>query len=98
MRLEVVDGFYFSVGGNHTADLALFNLGGADRHGNIAAGDEGSQDNDPGEDDKRRGPPTPQWAFRTVSIQWHAEKSASFNVSSMRRRKARKCITLGLPD
>ena len=50
----------------------------------VAVGDKSRQHYDPRENRKRRDPPTPRLAFRTVSIQGHVEKSASFNVSFRR--------------
>src|SRR5208282_690162 len=78
--LEVVDGLNFSVGGNQAADRAQLDDGGSHRHRVIAVGDESSQHNHRRQNCKRRYPPTPRPASRTVSIQWHAEKRASFNV------------------
>jgi len=78
--LEVVDGLNFSVGGNQAADRALLDDGGSHRHRVIAAGNESGQHDHRRQDRKRRYPPTPRLASRTVSIQWHEEKSTSFNV------------------
>jgi len=80
--LEVVHRLNFSVGGNQAANRTLFNDGGSHLNRIIAMGDESGHHNHGPEDGKRRQPPAPRRASRTVSIQWHAEKSASFNVSS----------------
>ena len=45
MRLEVVDGLNFSVGGNQAADRAPLDDGGSHRHRVIAARDESGQHN-----------------------------------------------------
>src|ERR1035441_4537706 len=78
--LEVVDGLDFSVGGNQTADRGLLDDGSSHRHRVIAAGDETNQNKHTRQNRQRRYPPTPRPASRTVSIQCHAEKRASFNV------------------
>src|SRR5208337_3684658 len=80
MRFEVVDGLNFPVGGNQTPDRPLLDDSGSHWNPVIAVRDEsGRQDYRP-KDGKRRYPPTPRLASRTVSIQCHTEKSASFNV------------------
>src|SRR5260370_26742179 len=78
---EVISWLNFSVRGNQAADFALLNDGGAHQHGVVAAGDEGSQHDDPRQNHKRGYPPAPPSASPTVSIQWHAEKTPNFNVS-----------------
>ena len=90
VSLKVVDRFNFSVGGNQAADRASFNDGRSHRGPVIATGDEGSQHNHCRQDRKRRHQPPPRLASRTVSIQWHVEKSASFNVYHPRAAGSRE--------
>src|ERR1700686_3912885 len=85
MSLEVFDWLNFPIGRNHAADGCPFGDSGSHRHPIIAPRNK-SRENDHGRKDGQRGEhPTP---FRTVSIQWHAEKRVSFNVSSRRDRVA----------
>src|ERR1700751_233139 len=92
MRLEVIHGLDFSVGRNQAPNLALFDQGGAHRNSLIAAGYESRQQPDGCKNGEHRCRPAP--GLRTVSIQWHAEKSARFNLSLDRHNDARK-VTFG---
>ena len=87
MGLEVVDGLDFPVSRNQAADCALLDDGGPHLYRVVAVSDKSRQDYHRSENCERRYPPTPRLTFRTVSIQGHAEKSTSFNVSSGRDGK-----------
>ena len=84
MRLKVVDRLDFSVGGYQAADGALLDNRGSNRDRVVMVSYVGSKCCNGRQDHKRRHPPAPRPAFRTVSIQWHTGKSVTFNVSSTR--------------
>jgi hypothetical protein len=90
VRFKVVYGLDFPIGRDDTSDLTLMDLGRANLYRIIVADNKGSEQSDGCQDDKRRSPPPLRRVLRTVSIQWHAGKSASFNVSFMRSAKALK--------
>ena len=98
VRLEVGDGLNFSVGRNQAADRALLDDGGSHRHRVIAVRDERNESDDSHKNYKRCHPPTPGLGSRTVSIQCHAEKSASFNVYHPRTAESRQLLGEDLPD
>jgi hypothetical protein len=81
VRLKIVDRFNFSIGGNHATDGSLLDNSSSYSDSIVPARDKGGQDDHGCDDGQSWYPPTPP---RTVSIQWHTEKKASFNVSSAR--------------